>query len=54
MNKLEQLKARKADLGREIESIRADRDYSEEAKARRSAPPNRAQYRRCALSADRQ
>jgi len=51
MNKLEQLKA---DLGREIESIRADRDYSEGAKARRSVPLNRAQYRRCALSADRQ
>jgi hypothetical protein len=38
MNKLEQLKARKADLGREIESIRGDRDYSEGAKARRIGP----------------
>ena len=38
MNKLEQLKARKADLGREIERIRGDRDYSEGAKARRIAP----------------
>jgi hypothetical protein len=38
MNKIEQLKARKADLGREIERIRADRDYSEGAKARRIAP----------------
>ena len=38
MNRLEQLKARKADLGREIERIRADRDYSEGAKARRIAP----------------
>ena len=37
MNKLEQLKARKADLGREIERIRGDRDYSEGAKARRIA-----------------
>ncbi len=38
MNKLEQLKARKADLGREIERIRGDRDLSEGAKARRIAP----------------
>jgi hypothetical protein len=38
MNRLEQLKARKADLGREIERIRADRDYSDGAKARTIAP----------------
>jgi hypothetical protein len=38
MNRLEQLKARRANLGREIERTRADRDYSEGVKARRVAP----------------
>lgn len=38
MNKLEQLRQRKADYERELERVRADRDYNDGAKARHSAP----------------
>ncbi|MDQ3639437.1 MAG: hypothetical protein M3426_15910 [Actinomycetota bacterium] len=38
MNKLEQLRQRKADYERELERIRGDRDYNDGARARRIAP----------------
>jgi hypothetical protein len=38
MNKLEQLRQRKADYERELERVRADRDYNDGAKARHIAP----------------
>ena len=38
MNKLEQLRKRKADYERELERIRGDRDYNDGAKARHIAP----------------